>query len=385
MLFFFPAAFLSFFYLQMSQKSSTFALVIELERHIEILLLSNDCVIVPDLGGFMTHHSEARFDDEDNMFLPPLRTLGFNPQLKMNDSLLAQSYIEAYDISYPEAVRRIEAEVAEVKQHLNTSGSYSLNDIGVLSVNEEGKLEFEPCEAGILTPELYGLSSFEMVPLHGAKKHRAKEAFIEETDADEQTPAENKADDEAIIIRMSWVRNTVAVAAALIAFLLMTPRIDNGGQSTVSMSKMSLPIVIKDTATKPAKDLDTQSIKRTVRQNDTTATTSHPATDKVQDEKLATAVVQQTAITPVQTVKEAQPSTVYSIVVASQVSQRNAEAFVEKLRQEGIANVRVHVHNNIRRVVCGSYTTPSEAYNQLQNLRDTHEQLSDAWVYKITN
>ena len=80
---------LSFFYLFISKKCRTFAHVIELERHIEILLLSNDCVIVPGLGGFMTHHVEAHFDERDYMFLPPLRTLGFNPQLNINDSLLA--------------------------------------------------------------------------------------------------------------------------------------------------------------------------------------------------------------------------------------------------------------------------------------------------------
>ena len=39
--------------------------MIELERHIEILLLSNDCVIVPNFGGFMAHHVDARYDDED--------------------------------------------------------------------------------------------------------------------------------------------------------------------------------------------------------------------------------------------------------------------------------------------------------------------------------
>ena len=139
--------------------------MIELDRHIEILLLSNDCVIVPGLGGFMTHHVEAHYDADDQMFLPPLRTLGFNPQLTMNDSLLVQSYIEAYDISYPEALRRIESEVEELKQHIETAGYYELNDIGGLSLNEEGKYLFTPCEAGILTPELYGLSSFEITPV----------------------------------------------------------------------------------------------------------------------------------------------------------------------------------------------------------------------------
>ena len=123
--------------MQMSLKRRNFAVMIELGRHIEILLLSNDCVIVPELGGFMAHHVSAHYDEGDNLFLPPLRTLGFNPQLKLNDSLLAQSYIEAYDISYPEAIRRIEEEVNELKQHLDNQGSYEIDDIGVLSINEE--------------------------------------------------------------------------------------------------------------------------------------------------------------------------------------------------------------------------------------------------------
>lgn len=97
--------------------------MIEINRHIEILLLSNDCVIVPGFGGFMAHHVDARYDGTDNMFLPPLRTVGFNPQLTMNDSLLVLSYVETYDMSYPEALRRIEDEVAEIRQTLETRES----------------------------------------------------------------------------------------------------------------------------------------------------------------------------------------------------------------------------------------------------------------------
>ena len=139
-----------------------FSRVIELERHIEILLLDNDCVIVPDLGGFMSHYIEARYDDRENLYLPPLRTLGFNPKLTMNDSLLAQSYVEAYDISFPEAISRIEKEVSELHQHLENEGYYELYDIGTLRLNGEGNYEFEPCEAGILTPSLYGLNTLEI-------------------------------------------------------------------------------------------------------------------------------------------------------------------------------------------------------------------------------
>ena len=64
--------------------------------------------------------------------------------LNMNDSLLAQSYVEAYDISYPEALSRIDTEVDELKLTLEKDGFYELSDIGVLTINAEGKYEFEP-------------------------------------------------------------------------------------------------------------------------------------------------------------------------------------------------------------------------------------------------
>ena len=136
--------------------------MIELERHIEILLLRNDCVIVPGLGGFIASHIPATYDERDCLFLPPQRTLGFNPKLNINDSLLVQSYTEAYDISYPDAQNRISGEVNELKQIIYNEGSYELCDIGTLYLNNDGNLEFKPCEAGILTPDLYSLSSFEM-------------------------------------------------------------------------------------------------------------------------------------------------------------------------------------------------------------------------------
>ena len=120
-------------YLRDWRKKVIFAFVLlimtELARHIEILLLNNDCVIVPGFGGFMTHHTSAVYSDEEGIFLPPSRSLGFNPQLTINDSLLAQSYVEAYDISYPEALRRIEDDVNELRQNINNNGNCSFDNI----------------------------------------------------------------------------------------------------------------------------------------------------------------------------------------------------------------------------------------------------------------
>ena len=339
--------------------------MIELDRHIEILLLSNDCVIVPGLGGFMTHHVDARYDADDQMFLPPLRTLGFNPQLTMNDSLLVQSYIEAYDISYPEALRRIESEVEELKQHIDAAGSYELNDIGELALNEEGKYLFTPCEAGILTPDLYGLSGFEMKPIVTALPvaEENKEEEVEETHAavlGGMTTDEDDDDERALVIKMSWIRNTVAIAAAVLAFFLMTTPVSNSDSTQMNMGNLNNPLLVQKPH-KPAVKPDT-ALKITP---DTTAA------------KVVAEVKKDTVA--------AQPEkkqTGYCLVLASQVSMKNAKAFVEELHKRGFTEAEILVSKNMTRVVYGHFDTMNAAYNRLNRVRD-NKGFEEAWVLKL--
>ena len=340
--------------------------MIELDRHIEILLLSNDCVIVPGLGGFMTHHVEARYDSDDQMFLPPLRTLGFNPQLTMNDSLLVQSYIEAYDISYPEALRRIENEVEELKQHISIEGSYELHDIGELSLTEEGRYLFTPCEAGILTPELYGLSGFEMTPL-SALKPAVEEEEKPTTEETATTPVlaglqeEDEDEERGVFIKMSWIRNTVAVAAAVLAFFLMTTPVSNSGSSQVNMGGLNNPLL-------------TSKPKKLVVKPDTTLQVVPDSTitvaEKVVEEKKDTIST------------EPEQMTGYCIVLASYVTKKNAKAFVDDLHKRGFSEAEIFIRNNVTRVICGHFKTQNAAYNRLNLVRD-NKGFEEAWVLKL--
>ncbi len=343
--------------MQESEKRSTFATVIELDRHIEILLLSNDCVIVPGLGGFMAHHVDARFDEADGTFLPPLRTLGFNPRLTMNDSLLVQSYIEAFDISYPEALRRIEAEVEELRQHLESEDCYELNGLGTLRLNNDGNLEFEPCEAGILTPDLYGLSTFELMPLatEEPKATDSNEETLDETELTEE-PA-----DSAITIKMSWLRNAVAVAAAVLAFFMISTPISNNN-ATLDVQQSAFFKLPQHHAS----------------QDDDALNPSTSATDSTtcQEESIKASedIVEETIATPT-----------YTIVMASQVTQRNAEIFIAQLNKADYTKARLQTSSktNMLRVVYGSYSSQEEAIDTLRSLRKQSKQFSDAWVLEV--
>ena len=373
--------------MQVSKINCTFADVIELNRHIEILLLSSDCVIVPDLGGFMTHHVDARYDDEDNMFVPPLRTLGFNPQLTMNDSLLAQSYIEAYDINYPEAIRRIEAEVTELKQQLYNDGFYEMTGIGVLSLNEDRRIVFEPCEAGLLTPSLYGLGAFEMLPLDDKTNSQAVQAAIQLPLTDDSTKSirtTTKNGEKAIIVKMSWLRNA-AIAAAIIIFLLFTPTIINNiGTETQqpSMSEVDL-LPLPNKAVEPKK-LDTSAVNIKHDSIETPAVEENVSSaDTTKIESADTNALKAEAIAKTTSEPIAEKETGYCLVLASQVAQQGAENLVSQMKQHGYEDTRVNINKNVRRVVYGHYPSQDAAYQALNKLRNSSSDFDEAWVYKI--
>lgn len=367
----------TFFYLSVSEKVCTFAHVIELDRHIEILLLDNDCVIVPGLGGFMAHHMEARYDEQEKLFLPPLRTPGFNPQLVINDSLLVQSYIEAYDISYPEAFRRIESEVNELKQRIENEGYYELNDVGTLKLNEEGCYVFTPCEAGILTPELYGLSSFDMPRLGETvstaaiqEKYGNMETALPVAEVKEPvyTTTDSESYEHAITIPMSWVRNAVAVAAAIIAFFLITTPVSNSRQESIQSSSV-LPVMAKSAV------VGEDAIEREAIHTENAATDAEAETeDEIEN---LTAVEE----APQQVQAPAAPEKEYCIVLASHVSKRNAENYVNELRQKGYDQASVYVRKGVVRVIYGSYPTESMAYKTAHKLHAISG-FEEAWVMK---
>ena len=361
--------------------------MIELERHIEVLLLNNDCVIIPNFGGFMVHHVEARYDEKDHIFLPPYRTLGFNPQLKMNDSLLAQSYIEAYDISYPEAIKRIESEVDELNQILDNEGEYELNDIGTLHRNEMGSFDFVPCDAGILTPYLYGLSSFELESLSSIKAKRNKEVieaekettniptgiqalekaniFANQSSLSNNTEDEQQDQEKSIRISISMLRNAAAVAILFVVLMLIPTPLSNKKDKLIQSelnTSLLYKIIPNDVITEKAGVNPLEKIA------------SKPQTES------AKAVKAKEVVEEVNTPKKQE--TFYTIVLASRITKKNAAAYTESLKNKGLENAEMIAKGGHIKVICGRYESEKEAYKAMNKLNNNPD-FADCWVTKI--
>lgn len=350
-------------------------------KQIEILLLDNDCVIVPGFGGFMAHYAVSQYTEDEALFLPPQRTVGFNPKLTINDSLLAQSYVETYDISYPEALRRIEEDVNEIRQHLANEGVYEFENVGVLRVDDTNTYDFQPCLSGILTPSLYALNSFEMKPLETvvrpvAEKPVAVVESMEKPQVVDENDVEDKLGEEfdeeenprVISINVATLKRVAAAAAVLVFFVLISLPIGDGTRSHVRLCSLDSGILyrlmpgmevsgsVPSFLVEPAAETAVEAEETTVEEN------------TVEEKVAETEVVEETKSS-------------YVIVLASCVGKKSSEEFVENLKNKGIKDARV-LEKGVRRVICGNFDDEASARNGLRELQSVVD-ATDAWVLHV--
>ena len=358
--------------------------MIELAQHIETLLLENDCVIVPGFGGFVAHYSPATRVKEENIFLPPTRTIGFNPQLKLNDGVLVQSYMSAYDTSFADASRIVEKEVNEFIGLLHEEGKAHLDNIGEIQSNIYGNYEFVPYDYKITTPSLYGLDSFE---IHELSALQQKEKVLIPT-----YPEKEKKTFE-ISINRAYLRNAAAMIAAIVLFFAFSTPVENTdvqknnyaqllpSELFEQIEKQSVaitPVYVKNDAAQQAKKFSASSASTK------TSSAKKHTTDKAKTSKPIAVrevkVVKQETAAPAPAVKSQESANhPFHIIVAGGISLKDAEAIATQLKSKGFADAKALNTDDKVRVSISSFNNRDEATKQLLELRknDTYK---NAWL-----
>ena len=358
--------------------------MIELAQHIETLLLENDCVIVPGFGGFVAHYSPATRVKEENIFLPPTRTIGFNPQLKLNDGVLVQSYMSAYDTSFADASRIVEKEVNEFIGLLHEEGKAHLDNIGEIQSNIYGNYEFVPYDYKITTPSLYGLDSFE---IHELSALQQKEKVLIPT-----YPEKEKKTFE-ISINRAYLRNAAAMIAAIVLFFAFSTPVENTdvqknnyaqllpSELFEQIEKQSVaitPVYVKNDAAQQAKKFSASSASTK------TSSAKKHTTDKAKTSKPIAVrevkVVKQETAAPAPAVKSQESANhPFHIIVAGGISLKDAEAIATQLKSKGFADAKALNTDDKVRVSISSFNNRDEATKQLLELRKNETYKND-WL-----
>ena len=141
----------------------------ELAKHIEILLQSHNCVIVPDFGGFIANYRSAVIDRANKRILPPAKNILFNAKLTNNDGLLANAVVQAMRCTYPEALNQISTDVADWNAQLAKGLRIDLGELGFL-YQQDNRIVFEQGRDLNLLLQAYGLSNVQFVAVKEKKE-----------------------------------------------------------------------------------------------------------------------------------------------------------------------------------------------------------------------
>lgn len=387
----------------------------ELARHIEVLLLENDCVIVPGLGGFIAHDQPSAKADDEDVFTPPSRSIGFNPLLRLNDGLLIQSYMSVYSTSYFEASKIIEHQVRELMDTLYEDGKVQLRNIGELQYDIAGRYRFTPCTDKIPTPALYGLDSFSMPDL---QELAAREAESERMVAEQQQhrhepakvvvmqpqPAKATTETErqgAMVVKMRRIGQYAAgIAAAILvilaSFFFATPLEDTptvtGNYADMlprelfdkfnCNSLLFSPVVDVKAKTTTKADKATSKAQPAPEQ-EKVETKTQPATESTAVANTATTEAPAT-ITTENKPEVAKPQTakkLYNVIVASVGSEEGADGMVQKLKAQGYTDAKVIVGDGKIRVSLQSFEVEADAYRSIHNFQQ-QGLFDQAWVLR---
>ena len=377
----------------------------ELAKHIASLLLENDCVIIPDFGGFIAHYMPAQVNAEEHIFLPPMRIIGFNPQLRINDGLLAQSYMSVYGTTFPDAVKKLKLQSKELTATLHKEGSMELENVGELRYSIRGQYDFIPFDNRLTTPSLYGFDSFKIQKIKDLSKEikveverstqpvstpvaseaptveKPSATLIElpETVSDTQSkPVEKPA--KVVDFSKYWYR-AGAVAAMLVlifASFLITSQITNSGIKNTEASVLPKETLQQSMGSIITHQPTNQSITENeqVEDVDKVALSDKPTETNKQETASITTSTQ--ALT---TSQATQAKKLYNVIVASVGNAEAAQKAAEDLIKQGYSHAKAIIGDGKARVSVESFEIEADAYRAIHQFQ-INGQFDQAWVLR---
>lgn len=382
--------------------------MIELAQHIEALLLENDCVIVPGLGGFITHYNPASMIEKENLFLPPIRVIGFNAQLKMNDGLLAQSYMAVYGTNFPDANKMVQSHVKSLIAALHENGKADLPNIGELRYSIHNTYDFQPYDNKITTPYLYGLDTFEMLQWTELERLQSVKTPLRPSVPDKER--------RSISIRFNtaYLSTAAAVVAAIVLSFFFSTPIENTevieenyakvlpSEIFEKLEKHSLainPVVVNMPENKPAaseklkesgigkkianpitaKEVKVSKVVTNAGENTSGLSTATPGTQAHSEKSEITADKENGRSSGAEESASNVSEKTFHIIIASVGTERDAKAMAEHLVAKGYKEAKAIIGDGKMRVSIESCATEAEAYQAMNKIKGNGN-YKNAWV-----
>ena len=300
----------------------------EINQYIKELLLLNDCVIIPEFGGFVANYKPATI--VNNQFTAPTKEIAFNNKLVSNDGLLINFISETERLDYFGAKQLLDSFVQETILNLEQNRNVYFEGIGYLHYDSRENLLFEPQMKQNLLIESYGLQNFSYEKLY--QRQISKPAF--------KTMQHQEA--IPIIFQRRKLKKLVVVVPLLLALALIPLK---NNKEYLSKSDMGM----WETLIHNTPSVSVQS--------------SEPTTA----EYTANLIIPE--IKPI----------LYYIIGGSFKSEENANKYIQQLKAQGIAGKNLGIFIGLHRIAIEGFSTIGEAQKELNILLNENPQ-SGVWI-----
>jgi hypothetical protein len=334
----------------------------ELAHHIEILLLENECVVVPDFGGFMTYYAPARRIEAEEIFFPPVRIVGFNPKLKMNDGLLVQSYAKKHNVSFSNAGEIVKKEVEELVSCLREKGKVDLPNVGEIRCGLYNTYEFIPYDNKVATPYLFGLEPFEIKELS-------------------ELDAKSKRKEQGKGILSPFFRYAVAITAGVFFSLFFFPSVEN----TTVDEKNYAQLFCSDIFKRPhAHTPVIEPIEEGIMNNKTVTEQKapEPVKEEIKEIKKATTATYRPAVLSKEKKTTVKKVGRYHIITSLAGNSQSVQKNLMILKREGCSDARIIKIKGVECISAMSFSTIEDAYRKLLLLR-RKKSCEGAWIMAV--
>lgn len=307
----------------------------KISEHIKTLLFQEDCVIIPEFGGFVGKYQEAKVDFRKSKLSPPVKIIAFNQKLQENDGLLIKHIAKAEKTTYQQAEIQVQDFVNRFKTALSQGKKVNLPDIGSFKI-EKSVLVFSPENSINFHADAYGLESFEFPMLSTAKK---------------QMPTPRKKQLEPVKSKKRRPNLVpLLVGLPIVALLAYTPIYFQNHEMTNKQETAGLSIPIK--IQKQTSEMETLELQK-----------KNLAINEVEE----TAV--QNTVTPQVQTNQTNIGNIH-LIAGSFASYENAETAAAEYQQMGYQTQILPETQGMNRVAIKSYQTIDAAYAELNQLRN---------------
>ena len=329
--------------------------MLEINQIIKELLQLHDCVIFPNLGGFVAQYSPANFDEKKSVLSPPHKQILFNKNLVNNDGLLVNAIAQKNNISYENAIESLSDILLEINKNLKTQNQYDFQGIGIL-YNNEGVLNFKQKSDNLLS------SSYGLMPLN-----------IDEF------KMSNKSEKVIDLNSSKYIKTQIknlALAASVILVIfysawipIQTQLLKQDGEFNYSDLN---PFTFKKENLVAIDDVKFQHPKKEIKSIQPIDKTSEKSSSIILKSKL------KNNLKPTVSISNQSSNETYEVVIGSFSNEINAKNMIIKLNNKGISARKLKKENKLFRISVGKFLNKNNAKKLQKSIRKRYK--ISSWI-----